>query len=66
MSESVSADATLPGSGVQTIGGVLLALAVVVSLLAFVSGDFVTGGAVLLYLPVGYLLFSIGRGRDLV
>ncbi|MDZ7850185.1 MAG: hypothetical protein U5K70_05025 [Halodesulfurarchaeum sp.] len=66
MSESATGTGTLPGSSVQTIGGVLLALGFVVSLLAFASGDFITGGMVLLYIPVGYLLFSIGRGRDLV
>ncbi|MFB6085306.1 MAG: hypothetical protein ABEJ84_00650, partial [Halodesulfurarchaeum sp.] len=66
MSETVSEGGTLPGSGVQTIGAILLVAAVTVSLLAFLSGDFITGGLVLLYLPAGYLLFSIGRSADLV
>lgn len=66
MSDSVTESATLSGPTVQTIGGAVLALAVAVSVAAFASGDFVSGGAVLLYLPVGVLLFLIGRKAELV
>ncbi len=66
MSESMAENGTIPGSSVQTIGGALMAFALAVSLWAFVGGDYITGGAVLLYIPVGILLFSIGRDADLV
>ena len=66
MSSSAAVDGTIPGSSVQTIGGALVALAAMVALLTFLSGDFITAGAVLLYVLAGGLLFSIGRGSDLV
>ncbi len=61
-----TADGTIYGRNLQVIGGLLLALTLAVSVLAFVDGDFVTGGAVLLYVPVAALLFAIGRSADLV
>jgi hypothetical protein len=66
MSDSVTESATLSGPTVQTIGGAVLVLTVAVSVAALSSGDFVSGGAVLLYLPVGILLLLIGRKADLV
>ncbi|MEF8894597.1 hypothetical protein [Halodesulfurarchaeum sp.] len=66
MSDSVTESAPLSGPTVQTIGGAVLALALAVSLAAFSTGDFVTGGAVLLYIPVGIILFLTGRKDELV
>ena len=66
MSETATGDGTISGPTVQTIGGALLVLALAVSLAAFSTGDFITGGAVLLYIPVGVLLFLTGRKGDLV
>ena len=51
-----TASGTIYGRNLQVIGGLLLALTLAVSVLAFVDGDFVTGGAVLLYVPVAALL----------
>ncbi len=66
MSTSVTDSGTLPGSAITTIGGALLVLTAAISLFAFLGGDFMTGGAVLLYVPVAALLVAIGRKRDLV
>lgn len=65
MSESVT-DGTIRGTTMQTIGGVVLALTLLLSAFFFTDGDFVTGGILLLYVPVAVLLFAIGRKADLV
>lgn len=66
MSETAIENGTIPGSSVQLVGGGLVALSLAVSIWAFVGGDSITGGAVLLYVIVGFLLFTIGRSAELV
>ena len=66
MGETGTDEGTIAGTTLQTIGGVVLALTVAVSLWLFSSGDPVTGGVLLIYLPVALLLFGIGREADLV
>jgi len=57
---------TIRGTALQTIGGAVFAVTLAISLYLFISGDPVTGGVLLIYLPVALLLFGIGRGSDLV
>ncbi|MFB6113191.1 MAG: hypothetical protein ABEJ58_03690 [Halodesulfurarchaeum sp.] len=64
MSESVQSGNTIPGTSLQTLGGLTLVVAVMVAGWSLFHGDPVTAGAVLLYLPVGYLLYSIGENPD--
>ena len=66
MNGSVTDAATIRGTTLQTIGGGLLAISVLLSAYFFIEGDFVTGGMLLLYLPVAALLLAIGRKADLV
>ncbi|MFW5965708.1 MAG: hypothetical protein ACOCP3_03075 [Halodesulfurarchaeum sp.] len=66
MSETANQWPTIRGSTLRALGVGLLGITLVVSAWAFVSGDWVTGLAVLLYLPIAALLFAIGRGKTLV
>ncbi|MFB6109630.1 MAG: hypothetical protein ABEJ60_01995 [Halodesulfurarchaeum sp.] len=66
MSESVSEQPTIPGSGLMTIGGLLLVLTFAVSAWSFLGGDWLTGILVLLYLPAAGLLLMIGRSESRV
>ncbi|MGM0371682.1 MAG: hypothetical protein ACQEQJ_04160 [Halobacteriota archaeon] len=66
MTASVSEQPTIPGSSLMTIGGFLLLLTLAVSAWAFLSGDWVAGIALTLYLPVAGLLVMIGRKGDRV
>lgn len=48
----------------RTVGGIVLAAAVLAAAWSLSRGDFVTAGAVLLYVPVGVLLYRIGNHPD--
>ncbi len=66
MNGSVTEAATIKGRTLQTIGGGILAMSLLLSAYFFIEGDPVTGGILLLYLPVAALLLAIGRKADLV
>lgn len=61
MSETVSSERPGSGTSLKTLGGLTLLIALAVAGWSIWHGDFVTAGAVMLYVPVGYLLYSIGR-----
>jgi hypothetical protein len=61
MSETLRPDRQTSGTSLQTLGGLALAGAVAVAAYAVSIGDLVTAAAVLLYLPVGVLLYRIGQ-----
>lgn len=61
MSETVQPDQPESGPSLQTLGGLALAAAVAVAAYSVAVGDLVTAGAVLLYVPVGVLLYRIGE-----
>lgn len=61
MSETLPPDRPASGTTLQTLGGVTLAGAVAVAVYAAAIGDLVSAAAVLLYLPVGALLYRIGE-----
>ncbi|MDR5655903.1 hypothetical protein RH831_01725 [Halodesulfurarchaeum sp. HSR-GB] len=66
MTASVTEKPTISGSSLLTIGGLLLLLTLAISAWAFLSGDWVAGIALTLYLPVAGLLVMIGRKGDRV
>ena len=64
MSQSVHSGRPVPGTSLRTLGGIALAVSVVVALWRALQGDYVTAVAVLLYVPAGLLLYRIGRDAE--
>lgn len=60
MSEAISPERPASGTSLKTLGGLALGIALLVAAWSVLHGDLVTAGAVLLYVPVGVLLYRIG------
>ncbi|MFB6266801.1 MAG: hypothetical protein ABEI31_04005 [Halodesulfurarchaeum sp.] len=64
MAETIKPGPGPSGTTLRTVGGATVAVALTVAAASLLRGDLVTAGAVLLYLPVGYLLFRIGGNAE--
>ena len=64
MSGTVRSDGLLSGTSLKALGGLAFGLALLGAAGSALAGDLITAGALLLYLPVGWLLFSIGEHPD--
>lgn len=60
MSETVRPDRPASGTSLRTLGGLALVVALSVAAWSLYHGDYITAVAVLLYVPVGVLLYQIG------
>lgn len=61
MSGTVRSDRLLSGTSLKALGGLTLGVALLAAAYSAVAGDLITAGALLLYVPVGLLLYSIGK-----
>ena len=61
MSEAIDAGQTVSGTSLKALGGGTLGIALLVAAYSAINGNLVTAGAVLLYVPVGALLYLIGE-----
>lgn len=64
MSETLRSDGPESGTSLRTLGGLAVSAALAVAAWSVYHGDLVTAGAVMLYVPVGYLLYQIGEHPD--
>ncbi len=64
MSGTVRSDRLLSGTSLKALGGLAFGLAVLGAAGSALAGDLITAVALLLYLPVGWLLYSIGKHPD--
>ena len=64
MSQTLRSERPPFGTTLKALGAITFAVAVFGAIYSAVSGDPVTAGAILLYLPVGWLLYRIGANPD--
>jgi len=64
MSQTLRSERPPFGTTLKALGAITVGVALLGAIYSVVSGDPVTGGAILLYLPVGWLLYRIGANPD--
>ncbi|MFB6152641.1 MAG: hypothetical protein ABEJ27_00165 [Halodesulfurarchaeum sp.] len=64
MAETIRPSPGPSGTTLRTVGVATVAVALAIAAVSALRGDLVTAGAVLLYLPIGYLLFRIGGSAE--